>query len=393
MAAGKFSFMDIMNVQSKVEAVGTVDKYTEIYLSPYDVNPSESNFYSQSNIEELADSFLTVGQQQPTVLGRVNGIFKIISGHRRNLANILNIERGHEEYKSVRYLYRDMTEATFELSLLVGNAYNRELTPYEKVEQAKRLKAALIRAQKEDGLEIQGKLRDAIAEIMGESSTNIARMESINNNLTEEAKEEFKKGNIGITAAYEASKLPKNEQKSIAAAAAAGEDVRAKEIALKVAERTASKAIQDAQEAQDEAEKQAEETVKAIEKANEKQDVAEQKAAEAMAASKQAQIMRDWVSDSAKAATEAAAKAVLKVSETDTPQEEWSNTEWVVFMARAIMQQADKVSEDDLYLLHDIMIRCQNPDEPKVADEQIEGQQDISNYKEAMPESEASNEQ
>jgi ParB-like chromosome segregation protein Spo0J len=239
MAAGKFSFMDIVNVQSKAEAAGTIDKYTEIFLSPYDVKPSESNFYSQNNIEELADSFLTVGQQQPTVLGRVNGEFKIISGHRRNLANILNIERGREEYKSVRYLYRDMTEATFELSLLVGNAYNRELTPYEKTEQAKRLKAALIRAQQEDGLEIQGKLRDVIAEIMGESSTNVARMESINNNLTDEAKEEFKKGNIGITAAYEASKLPEDDQKAIAAAAAAGEDVRAKEIAAKVAERKA----------------------------------------------------------------------------------------------------------------------------------------------------------
>lgn len=63
MAAGKFSFMDIMNVQSKAQTAGTVDKYTEIFLIPYEVEPSESNFYSQSNIKELADSFLTVGQQ------------------------------------------------------------------------------------------------------------------------------------------------------------------------------------------------------------------------------------------------------------------------------------------------------------------------------------------
>ena len=73
---------------------------------------------------------MTVGQQQPTVLGRVNGEFKIVSGHRRNLANILNIERGHEEFKKVRYLYKDMTGAMFELSLLIGNAYNRELTAW-----------------------------------------------------------------------------------------------------------------------------------------------------------------------------------------------------------------------------------------------------------------------
>ena len=235
MAAGKFSFMDIMNAQSKDSVEQTIDKYTEIYLNPADVKTTESNFYSQDNIQELADSILTVGQQQPTVLGRVNGEYRIISGHRRNLANLLLIEQGHEEYKSVRYLYRDMSEAMLELSLLVGNAYNRELSAWEKTEQAARLKAALIKARDEDGLEIQGKLRDIIAEMLGESATNVARMESINNNLTDGAKEQFKNGNIGVTAAYEASKLSEAEQQDIADAAAAGENVRAKEIAEKVA--------------------------------------------------------------------------------------------------------------------------------------------------------------
>ena len=219
--------MDIMNAQTKAEASETVKNYTEIYLSPYDVEPSESNFYSQDNIQELADSFLTVGQQQPTVLARIDGKYKIISGHRRNLANKLLVEQGHEEYKKVRYLFRDMTEATFELSLLVGNAFNRELTAYEKTEQAVRLKRALIRAKEEDGLEIQGKMRDVIAELLGESGTNIGRMESIDKNLVPEAKEQFKSGNMGITAAYEASKLPEDG------------NVRAKEIAEKVQQRKA----------------------------------------------------------------------------------------------------------------------------------------------------------
>ena len=33
------------------------------------------------------------------------------------------------------------------------------------------------------------------------------------------------------------------------------------------------------------------------------------------------------------------------------------NTEWTVFMAKAIMNRADYVSREDLYLLHDIMER------------------------------------
>lgn len=239
MAAGKFSFMDIMNAQSKAQATGEVSDYTEIWLNPLEVNPSESNFYSQENIQELADSILAVGQQQPTVLGRVNGEYRIISGHRRNAANCLLIEQGHEQYKSVRYLYRDMPEATFELSLLVGNAFNRELTAYEKTEQAARLRRALIKARDEDGVEITGKLRETVADILGESSTNVARMEQIEKNLSDAAKEQFKAGNLGVTAAYEASKLPEEEQNEIAAQAATGERVRAKEIAEKVKERQA----------------------------------------------------------------------------------------------------------------------------------------------------------
>lgn len=239
MAKAKFGINDILNAKSRTAGAGTVSEYTEIWLSPYEVKPSESNFYSQENIEELADSFLAVGQQQPTVLGRVNGEFRIVSGHRRNLANIMNIERGHEEYNKVRYLYKDMSAAMFELSLLIGNAYNRELTAWEKTQQAQKLKEALLRAKKEDGLEITGKLRDIIADLLNESSTNVARMDAINNNATPEVKEALKNGEIGITAAYEAAKLPEEEQREIAAAAAAGENVRAKEIAAKVAEKKA----------------------------------------------------------------------------------------------------------------------------------------------------------
>lgn len=64
-------------------------------------------------------------------------------------------------------------------------------------------------------------------------------MEQINNNLTPEAKEQFKAGNLGITAAYETSKLDEDGQNEIAQQAAAGEDIRAKEIAAKVAEKKA----------------------------------------------------------------------------------------------------------------------------------------------------------
>lgn len=390
----KFGINDILNAKSKAgAAAGAVDKYTDIYLSPYEVKAAAENTHQQlENIEELADSFLHVGQEQPTVLARVNGEFWIIDGHRRNAANILNLERGHKEYEKVLYRYKDMTPAMYELSLLAGNGYTQPLTAYEKTRLVERTKAALIRAKEEDGLEIQGKMRDLIAAMLNESSTNVARMESINNNAAPEVKEQLKNGNMGITAAYEAAKLPPEEQKAIAGKVAAGEDVRAKEIALKVAEKTAAKAAADAEEAQADAEKQEEESEKEIEKAERKREEAEEKSKQAEIAAQHAKVMREWVKESVSAATKAAADAVLKVSETDTPQKDWNNTEWVVFAARAIMQQADTVSEEDLYLLHDIMMRCQNPEETKTADEQIEGQLNTESFNRELQEREASNE-
>ncbi|WP_287486023.1 ParB/RepB/Spo0J family partition protein [Blautia sp.] len=236
----KFGINDILNAKTKA-AGQQAQGYKEIYLSPYEVKAAEENTHQKlEGIEELADSFLHVGQEQPTVLARVNGEYRIIDGHRRNEANKLNLERGHKEYEKVLFRSKDMSEAMYELSLLAGNGYTQELTAYEKTRLVERTKAALIRAKKEDGLEIKGKMRDLIASMLNESSTNVARMESINNNATPEIKEQLKSGSIGVTAAYEAAKLSEAEQKEIAEQAAAGKEIRANEIAQKVAEKKAA---------------------------------------------------------------------------------------------------------------------------------------------------------
>lgn len=237
----KFGINDILNAKTKAAGQqAQTEGYKEIYLSPYEVKAAQENTHQKlENIEELADSFLHVGQEQPTVLARVNGEYRIIDGHRRNAANILNLERGHKEYEKVLYRFMDMSEAMYELRLLAGNGFTQELTAYEKTRLVERTKAALIRAKEEDGLEIQGKMRDLVAAMINESSTNVARMDAINNNATPEIKEQLKEGNLGITAAYEAAKLDEDEQKEIAKKAAAGKNVRAKEIAEKVAEKKA----------------------------------------------------------------------------------------------------------------------------------------------------------
>lgn len=386
----KFGINDIMDIKGKSSGTDGANEYKEIWLNPYEVKPSDSNFYAQENIEELADSFLAVGQQQPTVLGRVDGQFWIVSGHRRNRANILNIERGHKEYQQVRYLYKDMTQSMLELSLLMGNAYNRELTAWEKTQQAKRLKEALMRAKKEDGLEIPGKLRDIVAGLMNESSSNVAKMESITHNAVKEIQDQFKNGNIGISAAYEAAKLPPEEQKAVAKKTAEGKTVPVKEITRKrtvkkedgnkinLEDKTPEQTIpeqatpeqtipkQEVPEQEVQKEKQPErfetntpqppqkEEEKPVEKLSHSEKVFRHK-----------KILREWEKQDTviARATKRVGDAIKKMAECTSPQKNWKDINWTIFLAKAIIQRADHVSEEDLYLLHDIMTRCQKKEE------------------------------
>lgn len=327
---GKWSVMELIGISAEDK-----QDFQEIMLSPYEVEASESNFYSQENIEELADSIRMVGQQQPTVLGRVDGVYKIISGHRRNLANIHNIENGAfpRDYLA-KYLYKDMTPAMLELSLIVGNAFNRRLTPYEETEQAARLKAALIRARDEDGLEITGKLRDVVADILQTSRTKVARMDKINNSLVPEAKEQYKAGNLGRSAAYEAARLPEEEQRQIAAQAAAGEKVQHKDVAQKVTEKVA--------------EKKAEQAAARAERAAKKAEAAQTAAA-------QAGLQAERAAESADTSATRLTEAHMNPPEPDE-QQEWTTRDWAIYHLRELMGVASYITEDDLIVLQDILM-------------------------------------
>ena len=383
----KFGINDILSAKTKAAAQqAQTEGYKEIYLSPYEVKAAPENTHQKlENIEELADSFLHVGQEQPTVLARVNGEYRIIDGHRRNAANILNLERGHKEYEKVLYRFMDMSEAMYELRLLAGNGYTQELTAYEKTRLVERTKAALIRAKEEDGLEIQGKMRDLVAAMLNESSTNVARMDAINNNATPEIKEQLKEGNIGITAAYEAAKLSADDQKAIAAAAGAGEDVRAKEIAQRVAEQVAAKAQEKADKAAESAEKAQIEADQAVADALDKQAQAEEEAENARQLKRYVDNMGKAMENASKAAT-AAVAAISKVSETDTeeqPQDSWGVLEWVRYTLCCLMEKAEDVSEDNLYKLQEILVE---------SDGQVKGQMNIKDFPEDLPESGAEHE-
>lgn len=212
----KLGLGDRLNNNSRQGVIFT-DEYRKVRLDPRTLIPSERNKYAQDDIEELADNMLLVGQLQEVIVGRVDGKDRIIVGHRRTAAAVLNINRGHDSFKLIDCKVREMTEALFMLTLHSANIFNRRLSDWELTEGVAEFKKYLIAAREAGEVEITGKMRDYIADAIGVSTGKMAQMESITNNLCEEGKEAFKNGDINFTKAYETSRLPEDKQKEVIA--------------------------------------------------------------------------------------------------------------------------------------------------------------------------------
>lgn len=211
---GRLGIGDRLNQNSKQGVIFT-EEYRKVRLDPRTLIPSERNKYAQDDIEELADNMLLVGQLQEVIVGRVDGQDRIIVGHRRTAAAVLNIERGHDSFKLIDCKVREMTEAMFMLTLHSANIFNRRLSAWELTEGVAEFKKYLVAAREAGEVVITGKMRDYIADAIGVSTGKMAQMESITNNLCEEGKEAFKNGDINFTTAYETSRLPVVKQKEV----------------------------------------------------------------------------------------------------------------------------------------------------------------------------------
>lgn len=233
-----FNIMDIMNAATLKEAVQNQD-YKEIVLNHQEIIVTKHNQYSMNELEELATGIEMDGLQQPLVLGRINGEWWLASGHRRLAAIEILISEGKTKFENIPCRYKEYeSEIEFKIALLIGNTFNRKMSDFDLMNQAREWKEVLTQAKKEGiiVLEKGQRIRDYVMMILGESDGKIATLEAINNKAIPEVKEEFKKGNMGITHAYETSKLPPEEQKEIAKKAAAN-DVKCEEIKAKAEEK------------------------------------------------------------------------------------------------------------------------------------------------------------
>mgnify|MGYP002510655178 CR=1 FL=1 len=223
MATG-WSVLDALNKSSKAAAEDKPKaRFRTRDISIRKMYSNERNFYSMTDIEELAQQIMAVGLiENLTVTFEPceAGEYRIIAGERRWRALNLLLEKGHEEFEMATCQIKTPAEGHEEtVQLIIANAY-RNKTVVDMLEEEKRLKESL-QYMKDNGLTLQGykldsgRLRDIIADIMNTTATKIAQIESINKRLIPEFAEELKEGRLTFSAAYEISGMPEEAQQQM----------------------------------------------------------------------------------------------------------------------------------------------------------------------------------
>lgn len=213
----KFNMMELLNNNSKetLETKDNHERFRTIQININDIEPSPNNFYSvdDEKLIDLKNSIEILGLQQNLVVRKRGGKYQIIAGHRRYLAMKKLYEEGNLSFEYIPCKVEEDDHIRNELKLLMTNSTTRELSDWEKITQANKLKELLTEYKKKEKL--PGRVRDIIADILNTSPTQVGRMESISKNLVEEFKDELKEGNIKISVAHELSKLPEEKQKEV----------------------------------------------------------------------------------------------------------------------------------------------------------------------------------
>lgn len=211
-----FSITDMLNKDTSM-AAAPVKEHTIERISYSKLVPSEDNFYSMQEIEELKTAIELAGRvlNNLVVTPLEDGKYKILSGHRRHRAVGMLLDEGKTEYEFLPCAVEqieDADRAVREPVLLIAANSQREKTAWDKLEEVRRMRDLQRQAKAERGL--NGRVRDLVARSLNISSSRVAKYDSILNNLISPLMEEIKADNLPISTAYELSKLNTEQQQA-----------------------------------------------------------------------------------------------------------------------------------------------------------------------------------
>lgn len=218
----KFNLTELLNQRSKEVApqgqqgAAETEKDTTTTTASatadiYDLIPSKDNFYSVEDVQDLKQSIELLGILQPLLVAdEEDGKRRIIAGHRRRLAIMQLVDEGKERFRYVPIMVKPTKNAILDrLALIMTNRF-REKTDWEKMTES--IETEKLVQELKEQMDIPGRTRDLLAEIIDASPATLGRYKAIYNNLTAELMAEFKAGKIGVSVIYEISQLEKEWQ-------------------------------------------------------------------------------------------------------------------------------------------------------------------------------------
>lgn len=230
-AAKKFNLTELLNQRSKEAGeqqkteqqqaaagaeVVTSEEGVSSTADIYDLIPSKGNFYSVEDVQDLKQSIELLGVLQPLLVTdeEEDGKRRIIAGHRRRLAVMQLVDEGKERFRRVPILIKPKKNAIIDrLALIMANHF-REKTDWERMTEA--LETEKLVLELKDSMNIPGRTRDLLAEIIETSPAQLGRYKAIYNNIIPELMAEFKANRIVVSVIYEVSGLPEDYQKQAA---------------------------------------------------------------------------------------------------------------------------------------------------------------------------------
>ena len=230
-AAKKFNLTELLNQRSKEAGeqqkteqqqaaagaeVVTSEEGVSSTADIYDLIPSKGNFYSVEDVQDLKQSIELLGVLQPLLVTdeEEDGKRRIIAGHRRRLAVMQLVDEGKERFRRVPILIKPKKNAILDrLALIMANRF-REKTDWERMTEA--LETEKLVLELKESMNIPGRTRDLLAEILETSPAQVGRYKAIYNNIIPELMAEFKANRIVVSVIYEASGLPEDYQKQAA---------------------------------------------------------------------------------------------------------------------------------------------------------------------------------
>lgn len=190
-----------------MENMGLIQKQREI--KQIDVNllvEHPDNFYDVSDVTELKQAIVMAGGvRQNLIVEPVDGgKYRIVSGHRRCKA-VKELLDEHAGIPSTVPCEIETDPNVAQLLLITTNSSTRKLTAWERIEQYTQLES-LYRYFKAQN-KLPGRKREALAKLLQEGPTNVARLKVISDNKNPALVDMLKQDRIGISAAYELCKL------------------------------------------------------------------------------------------------------------------------------------------------------------------------------------------